>query len=190
MVGFVPDLAVTVPVSARGSEVFYEDVVAPTKLRGGLLVLTRDEEESGSGMDFQVLDPLGKVVWEEVGKSEALFHITTQEVGTYKFVVSNSDFLTEKRVTFAIGKGHDADLIGEEHLDTVDGLVKAITARAKDIQLEATYLWKRHKSHMKVTEGIHKRLLSLCSIEFLVFAAVSGVQVFYVKGLLSDRRVL
>eukprot|EP00439_Symbiodinium_sp_Y106_P050441 s1326_g6.t1 len=104
-------------------------------------------------------------------------------------------------VTFAVGKGNETHL-QPQHLTTMEELegrgmpalcqdhVKSIEKTLVDIQTESTYLWIRQKSHMKAVENIHTRVLSFCVVEFLILIGVSGFQVYYIKGLLSDRRVL
>merc|ERR1712190_160017 len=109
--------------------------------------------------------------------------------GTYTFTVSNHKWMQEKMVTFAVGKGNQSHLQAE-HLETVEDHVKSIDKTLVDIQTESTYLWIRQKSHMKAVESIHTRVLAFCAVEFLVLIGISGFQVYYIKGLLSDRRLL
>merc|ERR1711862_172410 len=97
--------------------------------------------------------------------------------------------MQQKMVTFAIGKGNETTL-QTEHLDTIDSHMQVIDRTLKDIQTESTYLWIRQKSHMKTVESIHRRVFWFCVVEFLILIGISGFQVYYIKGLLSDRRVL
>ncbi|CAK9001479.1 unnamed protein product [Durusdinium trenchii] len=103
--------------------------------------------------------------------------------------VSNHRWMEEKMVTFAVGKGNETHL-QPQHLESMEDTVKWIEKTLVDIQTESTYLWIRQKSHMKAVENIHTRVLSFCVVEFLILIGVSGFQVYYIKGLLSDRRVL
>mmetsp|Transcript_30356 Transcript_30356/g.72399 ORF Transcript_30356/g.72399 Transcript_30356/m.72399 type:complete len:98 (+) Transcript_30356:2-295(+) len=97
--------------------------------------------------------------------------------------------MEEKMVTFAVGKGNETHL-QPQHLTTMEDHIKSIEKTLVDIQTESTYLWIRQKSHMKAVENIHTRVLSFCVVEFLILIGVSGFQVYYIKGLLSDRRLL
>jgi len=187
MEGFVPELLLTFPLPARTDEYFYEDVGRdPVLVRGGFFASSEDETSS---VDFQILDPSGDVVFEKNAEAEGLFHFITKKNGTYTFVVSNNKWMEQKVITFTMGKGNETHL-QTEHLDGIDAHVKSIDRTLKDIQTESTYLWIRQKSHMKSVESIHRRVFWFCVIEFLILIGVSGFQVYYIKGLLSDRRVL
>merc|ERR1712113_535233 len=142
-----------------------------------------------SSVEFSITDPKGNVIFEKQDDAEGLFHFIANKKGTYTFIVSNHRWMQEKMVTFAIGKGNVTHL-QPEHIDSMDEQVKAIDKTLVDIQTESTYLWIRQKSHMKTIESIHNRVLSFCCIELLILIGISAFQVYYIKGLLSDRRIL
>lgn len=187
MEGFLPDLLLTFPLPSRTDEYFYEDVTTePVLLRGGFFA---SAEEETSSVDFQITDPTGDIIFSKNDQSEGLFHFIARKRGTYTFIVSNHKWMQSKMVTFAVGMGNDTTL-QTEHLNTMDQHVKGIERTLKDIQTESTYLWIRQKSHMKAVESIHQRVFWFCFVEFLILIGVSGFQVYYIKGLLSDRRIL
>jgi hypothetical protein len=186
MEGFVPELLLTFPLSSRTDEFFYEDVTPPILMRGGFFASSKEETSS---VDFQITDPAGSVIFEKNDEAEGLFHFMARKKGTYTFIVSNHKWLQQKMVTFAVGKGNETTLQAE-HLDSIDGSMQVIERTLKDIQTESTYLWIRQKSHMKTVESIHRRVFWFCVVEFLILVGISGFQVYYIKGLLSDRRVL
>lgn len=186
MEGFVPELLLTFPLPSRTDEFFYEDVESPVLLRGGFFASAQDET---SDVDFQITDPKGTVVYERSASAEGLFHFIAKKKGTYTFIISNHQWMHQKMVTFAVGKGNDTTL-QTEHLDTMEAHVKSIERTLKDIQTESTYLWIRQKSHMKTVESIHQRVFWFCLVEFVILVGVSGFQVYYIKGLLSDRRMI
>eukprot|EP00933_Yihiella_yeosuensis_P040531 TRINITY_DN3485_c1_g1_i1.p1 TRINITY_DN3485_c1_g1~~TRINITY_DN3485_c1_g1_i1.p1 ORF type:complete len:257 (+),score=64.86 TRINITY_DN3485_c1_g1_i1:116-886(+) len=189
MEGFQPELLLTFPLPARHDEFFYEDIKqeqVPILVRGGFFASASEETSS---VEFSITDPKGNIIFTKEDKAEGLFHFIAKKAGTYTFIVSNHKWMQEKTVTFAVGKGNQTHL-QPEHLTTMEGQVKAIDKMLVDIQTESTYLWIRQKSHMKAVESIHTRVLSFCVVEFLILIGVSGFQVYYIKGLLSDRRVL
>lgn len=186
MEGFTPELLLTFPLSPRTDEYFYEDVTEPVLIRGGFFASSKEETSS---VDFQVTNPAGDVIFEKTDEAEGLFHFVAKKKGTYTFIVGNHKWLQQKMVTFAIGKGNETTLQGE-HLDDIGSQMQVIERTLKDIQTESTYLWIRQKSHMKTVESIHRRVFWFCVVEFLILVGISGFQVYYVKGLLSDRRVL
>mmetsp|Transcript_170 Transcript_170/g.440 ORF Transcript_170/g.440 Transcript_170/m.440 type:complete len:268 (+) Transcript_170:90-893(+) len=189
MEGFVPELLLTFPLPARSDEFFYEDLPEgspPVLIRGGFFASASEETSS---VEFSITDPKGNVIFEKEDEAEGLFHFVASDPGTYTFIVSNHKWLQEKMVTFAVGKGNETHLQAE-HLETMEDHVKAIDRTLVDIQTESTYLWIRQKSHMKAVESIHTRVLAFCVVEFLILVGISGFQVYYIKGLLSDRRIL
>jgi len=187
MDGFTPECLLTFPLAPRTDEYFYEDVVStPVVIRGGFFASSKEETSS---VDFQITNPHGDVVFEKTDEAEGLFHFTAKKKGTYTFIISNHKWMASKSVTFAVGTGN-ATVLQAEHLTGIDAHMKVIERTLKDIQTESTYLWIRQKSHMKTVESIHRRVFWFCVVEFLILVGISGFQVYYIKGLLSDRRVL
>lgn len=188
MEGFVPELLLTFPLAPRSDEFFYEDLPEgpPILIRGGFFAAASEETSS---VEVSITDPKGNVIFEKQDDAEGLFHFIAKLPGTYTFIVSNHKWMEEKMVTFAVGKGNDTHLQAE-HLETMEDHVKSIDKTLQDIQTESTYLWIRQKSHMKAVESIHTRVLAFCAVEFLILVGITGFQVYYIKGLLSDRRVL
>lgn len=188
MEGFNPELLLTFPLSPRTDEFFYEDVPPGPSilLRGGFFA---SSSEGTSSIEFSIMNPAGDVIFERHEEAEGLFHFRTTASGTYTFVLGNHKWLQDKIVTFAVGKGNDTHL-QSEHLETLEDQIRTIDRTLIDIQTESTYLWIRQKSHMIAVETIHSRVLAFCIVEFVILVAISGFQVYYIKGLLSDRRIL
>jgi len=189
MEGFVPELLLTFPLPARSDEFFYEEIPEgspPVLIRGGFFAAAAEETSS---VEFSITDPKGNTIFEKEDEPEGLFHFVAKDPGLYTFILSNHKWMQEKMVTFSLGKGNETHLQAE-HLETVEDHVKAIDKTLVDIQTESTYLWIRQKSHMKAVESIHTRVLAFCVVEFLVLIGISGFQVYYIKGMLSDRRLL
>lgn len=189
MEGFVPELLLTFPLAPRTDEFFYEEIPEgspPVLIRGGFFAAAAEETSS---VEFSITDPKGNTIFEKEDEPEGLFHFVAKDPGLYTFILSNHKWMQEKMVTFSLGKGNETHLQAE-HLETVEDHVKAIDKTLVDIQTESTYLWIRQKSHMKAVESIHTRVLAFCVVEFLVLIGISGFQVYYIKGLLSDRRLL
>lgn len=189
MEGYVPELLLTFPLPARTDEFFFEDLSKeslPVLVRGGFFASASD---ATSEVAFSITDPGGNTIFDKPSEAEGLFHFVAKQPGIYTFIVSNHRWMEEKMVTFTVGKGNQTHL-QEGHMRTVEDTAKAIDKSLVDIQTESTYLWIRQSAHMKTVESIHARVLSFCVVEFLVLVGISGFQVYFIKGLLSDRRVL
>mmetsp|Transcript_43283 Transcript_43283/g.101831 ORF Transcript_43283/g.101831 Transcript_43283/m.101831 type:complete len:271 (-) Transcript_43283:48-860(-) len=188
MKGFDPEILLTFPLPPRSVEYFYETVEENSEalIRGGFFSAAEGED---SAVDFVAEDPDGEIIYEKKGEAEGIFHVLVHKAGDYKFSVSNNRWLEKKSVTFILGKGNKTTL-SEQHIESLDTKIKVISRALKDIQTESTYLWIREKAHMKTIESIHGRVLGFCVVEFMIIVGVSAVQAVYIKGLLSDRRVL
>lgn len=189
MKNFNPDLLVTVPVAARSDEFFYEDVQTPgTLLRGAYFVIGSEDEGTHTGVDFVVTDPDGAIVYEKRGQVEGVFSHPTKKKGTYTMMIGNHKWMSTKQVTLLVGVGEHHALKSED-LDNVTSGIARVESTLKEIQSEASYMWIKQKSHMKAVAGINSRIYWYYLIEFLILLLVSSVQIYYIRGLVSNRRL-
>ena len=185
---FNPDLLVTVPLAARSDEFFYEDVTKNgTLIRGAYFVIDSDND-SNSGVDFVITDSEGKIVYERKDKVEGVFSLTTDKIGTYSIMVGNHKWVTGKQVTVLMGVGQHTALKSND-LDSLTEGISQIETALKEVQSESSYLWIKQKSHMKAVGSINSRVFWYHLAEFVILIVVSSVQIYYIRGLLSNRRL-
>jgi hypothetical protein len=166
----------------KDSEFFYEDVTEiGTVLRGGFFA----SDEKKSDVMFQILNPSMLEVYNSQGKSDVFFTVKAEEVGTYTFHFAGK---RTQQVSFIVGAGKKGAL-KKEQVKTIEDQIKTVDRELRDIQHEGSYLWTRQKSHLKTVDAINSRIFWFTVVEFLALAAVAGFQVFYVKNLLSHRRL-
>jgi hypothetical protein len=67
--------------------------------------------------------------------------------------------------------------------------VKAVDSSLREIQTEGSYLWIRQKSQLQAIEDVNSRVFWFTVLEFLVLVTVAVLQVYYIKGMLSYRRL-
>ena len=186
---FNPDLLVTVPVSARSDEFFYEDIsTVGTLIRGAYFVIGAEDDEMHTGVDFVVTDPNGSIVYERRDKVEGVFSYNANVTGSYSFMIGNHKWLKSKQVTFLVGVGEHRALKSHDLNPLTDGM-SAIDSTLKEIQSESSYLWIKQKSHMKAVSSINSKIYWYYLFEFLVLVVVSSIQIYYIRGLLSNRRL-
>ena len=189
MINFNPDMLVTLPIAARSDEFFYEDVTAVgTLMRGAYFVIGSENSESKSGVDFVVTDPDGIVVFEKKDQVEGVFSLTAKKKGTYSIMVGNHKWMTTKQVTVLMGVGESKALKKNDLSSVTDG-ISQVDSMLKEIQTEASYMWIKQKSHMKAVSGMNSQIYWYYLIEFVILLAVASVQIYYVRGLLSNRRL-
>ena len=167
----------------RESEFFYEDVTEKgTMLKGGFFASGGKK----GGIMFQILNPAMVEVYNSQGKPDVFFSVKAEEVGTYTFHFSGGS--KAQQVSFIVGAGKKGAL-KKEQVKTIEEQIKTVDRELRDIQHEGSYLWSRQKSHLKTVDAIISRIVWFTVVEFLVLVAVAGFQVFYVKNLLSYRRL-
>ena len=187
MQDFQADLMVTVQVAPNSQEFFFEDVTeVGIKLRGAFFVAP--DKERKSGVDFWILNPKGEKVYQQANKGESIFAIKAEMAGTYSFVISNNKWIGSRQVTFIVGAGSRSTL-KQEHLLTMDDRIKAADSSLREIQAEGSYLWIRQKSQLQAIEDVNSRVFWFTAVEFLVLVVVAVFQVYYIKGMLSYRRL-
>ena len=187
MADFQADLMVTVQVAPNSQEFFFEDVTeVGVKLRGAFFVAP--DKDRKSGIDFWILNPKGEKVYQQANKGESIFAIKAEMTGTYSFVISNNKWIGSRQVTFIVGAGSRSTL-KQEHLLTMDDRIKAVDNSLREIQTEGSYLWIRQKSQLQAIEDVNSRVFWFTAVEFLVLVVVAVFQVYYIKGMLSYRRL-
>eukprot|EP01056_Protomagalhaensia_sp_Gyna25_P004619 Protomagalhaensia_sp_Gyna_25__4618@NODE_426_length_3472_cov_21_979610_g327_i0_p1_GENE_NODE_426_length_3472_cov_21_979610_g327_i0NODE_426_length_3472_cov_21_979610_g327_i0_p1_ORF_typecomplete_len508_score71_72EMP24_GP25L/PF01105_24/3_5e16_NODE_426_length_3472_cov_21_979610_g327_i0521575 len=185
MADFVPDMIVTFKLQGGSTEHFHQEVgPQPTLIRGGFF---ESMTESGSAVSFTVISPSGKVAYMS-RTGEGVFKFETKEAGQYTFAVHNSGWLGAKYVTFVVGAGV-AEGLTQEDVDSLDGNVKMLYRMLYDMETQASYTWRRLKSHL---EGMHS-VASNTYYALLAQLAITGLatilQLHVIKRMVSHRRM-
>ena len=189
MNNFNPDMLVTVPVASRSDEFFYEDVTnIGTLIRGAFFVIGSEDAETRSGVDFVITDPDGVKVYDKKDQVEGVFSLNAQKKGTYSIMVGNHKWMSTKQVTVLMGVGESKALKKQDLNGVTDGISK-VDGLLKEIQTEASYMWIKQKSHMKAVSSMNSQIYWYYLVEFVILLAVASVQIYYVRGLLSNRRL-
>lgn len=189
MSDFDPELLVTVPIAARSDEFFYEDVTAKgTTIRGAYFIIGSEGENTHTGVDFVVTDPSGQIIYQRNDQVEGVFRIQANTTGTFTVMISNHKWMTSKQVTLLMGTGEQKTLKTKDLASLQDG-IGYIENALREIQSESSYLWIKQKSHMKAVTNINSRVFWYHLAQFLILVVVSSVQIYYIRGLLSNRRM-
>ena len=189
MNNFNPDMLVTVPVASRSDEFFYEDVTnIGTLIRGAFFVIGSEDAETRSGVDFVITDPDGVKIYDKKDQVEGVFSLNAQKKGTYSIMVGNHKWMSTKQVTVLMGVGESKALKKQDLNGVTDGISK-VDGLLKEIQTEASYMWIKQKSHMKAVSSMNSQIYWYYLVEFVILLAVASVQIYYVRGLLSNRRL-
>lgn len=105
----------------------------------------------------------------------------------YKFCFHNP-YSTPETVSFYIHVGHipsEHDLAKDEHLDPINVKIAELREALESVTAEQKYLRARDARHRHTNESTHKRVIFYTVGEYLLLAAVSALQVIYIRRLFS-----
>lgn len=185
MHGYESNVLVSFHLKGSRSQVFYEEVRTGQLIRGAFFAAAEGVQAS---IDFKVLTPQGDEL-VSVSSPEKIFHFHARESGVYQFVSTNSAYFGSKLVTFTVGVD-EVHKVPTDKLDSTESRVARLVHLAKDAQVESKYLWTRERERLRHYASAHERVVHFAIAQFCVYICVSAFQIYYVKGLLSHRRVL
>lgn len=188
MQGFVPEDMITFEIQARGEEEFYEVIdIVPSTIRGAWFLASSNSKD----IDFTIYDPLQNVVFERKAKKEAIFHIDAKRQGIYVFVFKNTKVMTGHSITFTYNSGNSTNtILKSEHLTPVENNLLGIQKSIKDFQVDNQFAQLRQETHFKTVASANVNVFWFSLIESLGVIAVTAWQIYYIKKLLDNRRVL
>lgn len=188
MENFIPADMITFEISARGEEEFFEDIRnVPSQVRGAWFTSSSESRDIG----FYIYDPLKKVVFSREGRKEAVFFFEATRRGVYSFVFKNTKMLQSQSMTFALHCGNSTEeMLQTEHLDPLEKQMLSVQKSVKDFQMDQQFAQLRQESHYQTVADANRNVLWLSFLECFGVIAVSSWQVFYIKKLLDNRRVL
>lgn len=188
MKDFVPADMMTFELPARAEEDFFANIdVIPSYIRGAYFISSRESKD----INFQILDPANKSVFQKIGKPEAIFHFDAEMQGPYTFRFKNTKMLQSHMVTFALHCGNSTEeILTSEHLTPIEKDLLGVQTAVKDFQVDQQFASLRQESHHRTVAASNKNLLIFSIIESIFVVAVSFWQGFYIKKLLDNRRVL
>lgn len=188
MQGFVPEDLITFELQARSEEQFYEIIeITPSLIRGAWFLASEDSKD----VDFQITDPLKVVLFESKGKKEVIFSIEAKRQGMYTFTFVSHKIMETQQITFTYNCGNSTNaVLKSEHLTPVETNLLAIQKSIKDFQVDNHFAQLRQETHYKTVASANKNVFLFSLAESLGVVAVTAWQIYYIKKLLDNRRVL
>lgn len=188
MVGFVPSDMVTFELPARGEEIFFENInVVPSYIRGAWFITSKESRD----VEFAIMDPSMKVVFEKRKKPEAIFYFDAYQIGVYTFKFKNTKVIQKHIVTFALHCGNSTEeVLKSEHLTPLESQLIEVQKSIKDFQVDNQFAQLRQESHYRTVADANRNIFIFSILESIGVMAVSAWQAYYIKKLLDNRRVL
>ena len=188
MQGFVPEDLITFELPARTEEQFYEIIdVLPSTIRGAWFLAS----ENSKDVDFKITDPLNVVVYESKGRKEVIFQVEAKRQGMYVFTFTSHKLMESQPITFTFNSGNSTNsVLKSEHLTPVESSLITIQKSIKDFQVDNQFSQLRQETHYKTVASANRNVFWFSLVESLGVIAVTAWQIFYIKKLLDNRRVL
>eukprot|EP00350_Pseudokeronopsis_sp_OXSARD2_P012392 CAMPEP_0170542232 /NCGR_PEP_ID=MMETSP0211-20121228/1723_1 /TAXON_ID=311385 /ORGANISM="Pseudokeronopsis sp., Strain OXSARD2" /LENGTH=166 /DNA_ID=CAMNT_0010845227 /DNA_START=312 /DNA_END=812 /DNA_ORIENTATION=+ len=158
-------------------------------------------------IDIFVLDPNKKIVYSRRGKNEGVFELAANVVGTYSFVFSNrkSSYKGDKSLTFALHtSGKDGSsgpstfdfTLEDESLaefDEITTLRKALDENNLEVnQVLMEFKWsaiRQNEQNKYLDQSISHTYYTTIG-ETILFVVVAFAQVYYLKNVLTKKRLV
>ncbi|AFZ80265.1 uncharacterized protein BEWA_031180 [Theileria equi strain WA] len=186
MGGFHPKSLLSMNVPPKSTELFYENVKkAPTTIRGTFYTLSKEEYLT---VEFSVKSPSGQVLYTTVG-SEGIFSVEATMPGIYELALSNTNWVTSVAVTLAVGTD-DHSVLQSKHIANTSNRIKSLEENIDSIYSQFRYLWLHNHRQMNATKLAEKHLLMYAIGQFVIIFVCSITSVWYVKRIVSNKRIL
>uniref|UniRef100_A0A2P2JMD7 Uncharacterized protein MANES_03G172900 n=1 Tax=Rhizophora mucronata TaxID=61149 RepID=A0A2P2JMD7_RHIMU len=175
-------------VTVKDVECVYEYVFFEGDTVSGNFVLVDHDSFWSSdrpGIDLTVTSPAGSTVHSLKGTSGDKFEFKASESGLYKFCFHNP-FSTPETVSFYFHVGHipnEHDLAKNEHLNPINVKIAELREALEAVTAEQKYLKARDARHRHTNESTRKRVIAYTVGEYILLAAVSALQVVYIRRL-------
>lgn len=171
-------------------------------------------------IDFFVLDPNYQVIYSKRGQEEGIFRFNTTMQGQYTFVFSNmKDKVNIKKVTIAIHPGRESEDgvdeeiaqmtkaektdyeqmrhemaeaagVPEEDIEELQSALRQVLKNVKNLQTEAKMSMIRQNAHSKAVDSNEKSTLYMTLFEALAFMGICSFNLYHIKGILENRRII
>ncbi|SOV11413.1 transmembrane emp24 domain-containing protein, putative [Plasmodium gaboni] len=186
MQNFEPSTLLTFEIPSNSEEYLFEEVPeVNTYFRG---VFYSNNETDDNIIEFLISDPDGQVIYKKEA-SEGIFYFYTKKVGIYTLTLKNSKWMGKKLTTVALGLGENPSL-RSDHVKDFTNYIQRIVAETKKLKNEIKYLSSKHMRHIEKMKKITNKAFLYCFIKLFVLIFLSLFTIYYIKRLVSNKRVL
>ncbi|CXI12976.1 transmembrane emp24 domain-containing protein, putative [Plasmodium berghei] len=183
---FEPSTMLTFEIPGNSEEYLFENIQELNTYFRGIFYLNNELDDSK--ILFIISDPDGEIVYTKEA-SEGIFYFHTNKLGIYTITIKNNKWMEKKMVTVAIGLGESHSL-RSDHLKDFSSYIEQISLEAKILKNEIKYLSSKHIAHIEKMEQITNKAFLYCFLKLFVLIILSFFTIYYVKNLVSNKRVL
>jgi p24 family protein beta-1 len=188
MKGFLPEDLTTFELPTRSEVEFYETVdFVPSTIRGAWFLASDNSKD----VEFRVLDPSHTVIFERKNRRETVFKIEATKPGEYVFRFNNHRVMQAHLITFTFHNGNSTNaLLRSSHLSPIEHSLLSAETGLKSFEIESSFGQLRQETQFQVIASANTSVFWLSLAESLGIILVTLWQVYYIKRLLNNRRVL
>ncbi|EUD65108.1 hypothetical protein C922_04508 [Plasmodium inui San Antonio 1] len=186
MQNFEPSTLLTFEIQGNSEEYLFEEISdLNTYFRG---VFYSNNESDDNKILLFITDPDGEIIYKKEA-NEGIFYFYTQKIGVYTITLRNRKWMGKKLTTVALGLGESPSL-RSEHIKDFTNYIDKIVAETKRLKNELKYLSSKHIAHIEKMKKITNKAFLYCFIKLFVLIFLSFFTIYYIKNLVSNKRVL
>jgi hypothetical protein len=186
LAGFDFNELITISLPKKNSEIFYEEIDIPTKIR--IVLLVSDHQ---STIKFAFQGPSKDKKYSNIhsisDKNFYSFEYNCEILGEYVIILTNSNDI-EVKVTIGIKKiDNNEDNIGVEK-NSFDAITMQLNNMEKElggIQIKQNMINKINNGHISKVNGHNNKIIVFAIVEVLFMIGILIVQLVYIKGLVN-----
>ena len=132
MTDYEPSYVYMIPVEKRSTQIFYETITKPAKVRGAFLI--SGESGKKEPIDFQINDPTNTIIYKN-NTISGIFSFEANLFGEYSISIRNKSPKDLALVTFTMNT-YQEEVLSKEHLSIAEEKLTNIMRFIRSIKAE------------------------------------------------------
>ncbi|CAD8090107.1 unnamed protein product [Paramecium primaurelia] len=188
MTDFDPEDLLTFELQSGATEILCETIKKPTTIRGAYFIPQFRQDQK---IDFYIKTANNTLLYSKERVQEGIFQIAVPEKGEYKFIFINKRTKEPLTITFAIDV-HDShqEFLKLTDLDPLTFRIERLSTAMKDNYFYDKMAAQQFEGGLREVQIANNKLLIFSLIEVIGIIAITGWQVFYLKRILSNQRII
>ncbi|CAD8109709.1 unnamed protein product [Paramecium sonneborni] len=185
---FDPEDLLTFELQSGSTEILYETIAKPTTIRGAYFI---PQFRLDQKIDFYIKTSNNTLLYSKERVQEGIFKIDIPEKGEYKFIFTNKRTKEPLTITFAIDV-HDShqEFLKLVDLDPLNLRIERLSMAMRDNYFYDKMAAQQFEGGLREVQNANNKLLLFSLIEIIGIIAITGWQVFYLKRILSNQRII
>ncbi|CAK94199.1 unnamed protein product (macronuclear) [Paramecium tetraurelia] len=184
---FEPEVTLTFDLPPGTIEVFCEDILKPTKIKGAFFISQLPLEER---IDFYIKSSNNTLIYSKEKVIEGIFNIDILEKGEYKFIFQNKRTKGTQTIIFTLDV-HDSEqeIMKIEDLDPLEQRIERISMAMRDNYYFDKITGQIFEGNLSQIQKSNEELLMFSIIESVGVVLITIWQVYYIKRMAGNQRL-